>query len=252
MYIQEVGWNFIASLIAGIASLLAAVTSQYMAQRWRRDKEKFRKEAETIAEVVGSEEAARKASVIERVIERIPVGLSQEQFATLLNEIATRIPTGQASVAVADSAVENLINNYHEQALSQAKAQFWFSVVAASIGFAWILFAGGDIKPDNFVTVSKTLPGVVMDAVAFLFFKQASETRQRATELYDRLRKDKLVSESVSLVSSIEDIRVRSAVKAQIALQMSGLQPAPIDLSTFLSRDGEESPRKKPEGDKTI
>ena len=68
-----------------------------------------------------------------------------------------------------------------------------------------------------------------------MFFKQASETRQRATELYNRLRKDKQLTESVSLVSSIEDVRVRSGVKAQIALHMSGMQPNAIDLSNFLS-----------------
>jgi hypothetical protein len=81
----------------------------------------------------------------------------------------------------------------------------------------------------------KILPGAVMDAVAFLFFKQATETRQRATELYDRLRTDKRNTESVNLVSSIEDVKVRSAVKAQIALHMSGLNPSPIDLTNFLS-----------------
>ena len=74
-----------------------------------------------------------------------------------------------------------------------------------------------------------------MDAVAFLFFRQASETRQRATELYDRLRRDKQMTESLRLVTSIEDLRVRSAVKAQMALHMSGLDPAPIDLTKFLS-----------------
>jgi hypothetical protein len=65
--------------------------------------------------------------------------------------------------------------------LGQARAQFWFSVVAATIGFAWILYGGAGISPDNLATVSKILPGVVMGSVAFLFFRQASETRQRAT-----------------------------------------------------------------------
>jgi len=74
-----------------------------------------------------------------------------------------------------------------------------------------------------------------MDTVAFLFFRQASETRQRATELYDRLRSDSKWSQAVALVESIEDERVRSAVKAQISLHMAGLQPSPMDLSTLLS-----------------
>jgi len=74
-----------------------------------------------------------------------------------------------------------------------------------------------------------------MDTVAFLFFRQASETRQRATELYDRLRKDKQASEAIALVAAIEDIKVKSAVQAQLALHMAGLEPAPIDLTKFLA-----------------
>ena len=68
-----------------------------------------------------------------------------------------------------------------------------------------------------------------------MFFKQAAETRQRATDLYDRLRRDKQTSDSINLVASIEDVRVRSAVKAQMALHMTGLEPAPINLTQFLS-----------------
>lgn len=83
-----------------------------------------------------------------------------------------------------------------------------------------------------------------MDAVAFLFFRQAKETRQRATELYDKLRLDKKIAESATLVASIEDTRLRSAVKAQLALHMSGLEPNPIDLSAFLSCQDDASPKK--------
>jgi hypothetical protein len=93
------------------------------------------------------------------------------------------------------------------------------------------------IQPDKLATVSKTFPGVVLDAVAFLFFRQAAETRQRATELYDRLRRDKQLAESSAIVDSIEDVRLRSAVKAQLALHMSGLQPKEIDFSAFLSAE---------------
>jgi hypothetical protein len=38
-----------------------------------------------------------------------------------------------------------------------------------------------------------------------------------------------------AIVESIEDIQIKSAVKAQIALHMAGLKPKEIDLTTFLS-----------------
>lgn len=133
------------------------------------------------------------------------------------------------------TTVEHLVSAYHEQALSQARAQFWFSVIAAAIGFASILYAGMETQAEGIVSGTKILPGAVVDAVAYLFFRQASQTRQRATELYDRLRRDRQLSESVALVSSIEDLRLRSVMKAQVALHMSGLQPNPIDVSLALS-----------------
>src|ERR1044071_4015625 len=36
-------------------------------------------------------------------------------------------------------AVERLINDYHEQALGQARIQFFVSISAASLGFVWLL-----------------------------------------------------------------------------------------------------------------
>jgi len=96
------------------------------------------------------------------------------------------------------------------------------------------------IDPKQFVTISKTLPGLAVDLVAGLFFRQAEETRQRATALYDRLRADNQRSQAVTLVESIKDERVRSAVKAQLSLHMAGLEPSPIDLSAFLSRPTDE------------
>lgn len=139
------------------------------------------------------------------------------------------------------SSVEELVNGYHAQALSQARVQFWFSVAAATVGFAWILYAAADIRPENLATVAKTLPGIAMDAVAFLFFRQASETRERATELYDRLRTDKLSAGAILLADSIDDSNVRSIVKAQMALHMSGIKQEPTDLAPLLSQTPRET-----------
>ena len=133
------------------------------------------------------------------------------------------------------SMVETLVQSYHKQALDQAKVQFWVSVAGAMAGLVWIIYSVIAIDPAHIGTILKILPGVAMDIVAFFFLRQASETRRRATDLYDRLRSDSERLQAVALVESIEDERVRSAVKAQISLHMAGLQPSPIDLSTFLS-----------------
>jgi hypothetical protein len=129
---------------------------------------------------------------------------------------------------------QSLNTDYHKQALSQANAQFWFSVFAATIGFVWILYTGTEIKPDSFQTWAKIIPGVVMDTVAFLFFRQADATRHRATELLDRLRKDWQMAHAIDLASSISDVEIKDMVKAQLALHMAGLKSSPIDLQKYL------------------
>lgn len=190
-------------------------------------------------------DAERRAQLIESIVHKIPAGMTADEFLANLEPVASKLATVASTAQPEEAAVEGLVAAYHEQALDQAKIQFWFSVVAATVGFVWILYTGSQIDTAHVVTATKTLPGVAIDAVAFLFFKQAAETRQRATELYDRLRNDKKITEAVLVVASIEDLKVRSAVKAQIALHMAGLAPAPINLSTFLSSDAAVTPLQR-------
>jgi hypothetical protein len=211
-----------------LVTLLAGFMTSLLARRRGRDLESLREEAERLATVYEKELQVRKATVIESAVGTLQASLSQPDVERLLDELVKRLPA--TTPPGAESPVEDLISSYHEQALGQARAQFWFSIIAATVGFVWIFLFGADSGSSNSNMFGRILPGVVMDAVAFLFFRQASETRQRATELYDRLRRDKLVSESIALVSSIEDIRIRSVVKAQIALHMSGLEPSAIDV----------------------
>lgn len=224
--------GFLEPAIATIAAALAAngiLSFRYKTKQKRAPSE----EIAEIAETVRSEREGRKAAVAEALAtQAMGENPSPERFREIVQAVLIQLDGTTDTVS---KSVEQLINNYHEQALDQAKVQFWFSIVAATIGFIWILYAGVGIQADKLATVSKTVPGIVMDTVAFLFFKQAAETRQRATELYDRLRRDKQMAESSALVASIEDVRLRSAVKAQLALHMSGLQPNAIDLGAFLT-----------------
>lgn len=228
-------YDLLLTVISGLITVLAAVFMQYISRRQKESANKSKEEISHIADLVKTEESKTRAASVEKLLEKIPSGLQIDEFSRKIEEAALRLTQTIPAKPEDFDAVENLINGYHEQALEQAKVQFWFSVAAATVGFALIIYQGANIDINNISTTMKILPGTVMDAVAFLFFKQATETRQRATELYDRLRTDKRNTQSVNLVASIEDIKVRSAVKAQIALHMSGLNPSPIDLTNFLS-----------------
>ncbi|MFD1627596.1 TRADD-N-associated membrane domain-containing protein [Azospirillum griseum] len=131
--------------------------------------------------------------------------------------------------------VDGLVISYHQQALSQAKFQFLFSVFAAIVGFFYILYASSKIDDANLATTAKIIPGIIIDVIAAIFFKQAEQTRQRATELYDRLRKDQQMRRAESIADSIENEQIRSAIKAQVSLHMAGLSPKEIDIISFVS-----------------
>lgn len=137
--------------------------------------------------------------------------------------------------------IQELSREYHVQAISQATAQFWFSLIAASAGFAYILFSTTLVNLEQWATIFNILPGVVIDAVAALFFVQAEKTRQRATELYDRLRTDKNLRISEKILNLIEDKTIRSVAQAQIAIHLAGLEQKEIDVNDII---------KKPDADK--
>jgi hypothetical protein len=129
-----------------------------------------------------------------------------------------------------------LIRSYHTQALAQATAQFWFSVTAASIGFLVIMYTCfSSVRfRDPYVTLLNTIPGIAIEAVAALFFRQAEDTRKRATALYDRLRLDDRQLQAINLLESIQNKELRDIVKAHWALHIAGLEAQPMDLSSYL------------------
>lgn len=143
------------------------------------------------------------------------------------------------------NVMEDLIKNYHGQALAQAAAQFWFSVVAALFGFLFIVFmVTTSTNTENLDIVIKTLPGAIISAVSALFFKQASETRQRATDLFDRLRQDNQHKEAIKLIESIADANLKSVVQAQLALKIGGVEVSLTDLHSIIdAKKGEEDKR---------
>jgi hypothetical protein len=231
---------------AGLVTALAGLFAIFF-ERLRSKSGTAEKDINRISEAVLASANEARSRAIEAIVEKLPSGISKEELENLVTQ---QIRVGGDFIinqqAPADrQLVEDLVTNYHQQALSQARVQFWFSVMAATIGFLYILYAASTADSSNPATYAKILPGVVIEAVAALFFRQAEQTRQRATELYDRLRKDRQMMRAESVVETIEDVSIRSAVKAQIALHMVGLVPKEIDLQSFLSKVGRP---EKPDG----
>lgn len=237
--------HFLSTILVAIATSVAGLIANVLARKQRELARGTADEAKALAEAIQHHEAERRATAAELLLAKLPDGMSPQDFLAKLENIAARLQLEPREGTSSAEPFEGLINAYHEQALSQAQVQFWFSVIAATAGFVWIIYAGSNVESENWITILKTLPGIAMDAVAFLFFRQAAETRDRSTQLYDRLRKDRQNTESISLVSSIEDLRTRSIVQAIIALHMSGIVAPQPDLSTIFGGGSKTAASKK-------
>ena len=224
--------ELLATIIAAVATLMSGwlVSRKTAEQAEHRDKD--RKQIEELARTVEAEAEVRRAEAVKAVAAHAP-DASPEELAQLITAAfskATSLPGG-TDTNPTWSLVQDLVNGYHRQALAQARAQFWFSIIAASIGFIVIisaLLSGSSSDRTGIEILYNSFPGIVIDAVAALFFRQAGETRERATALYDRLRTDDQRGRALALVNSIDDANVRNAVKAEVALHMAGLEKSPV------------------------
>lgn len=225
------------TIIAASTAVVMGVLTSILSSKTYRQKQLEVERVKQIQETLYAKLAERQAQTVDTINEKIPSGVSKEEFeAKIADAVRTNVSTLLKSSREGLDFVGDLVNGYHQQALSQARVQFWFSVTAASVGFIYILYAATRASDGTVAVILNTLPGVVIDAVAFLFFRQAEQTRERATALYDRLRQDSQVENAQRMVESIDDIQVRSLVKAQIALHMSGLSPKELDLQAGVLR----------------
>jgi len=123
-----------------------------------------------------------------------------------------------------ENYLQKLLESYYNQALQQANIQFWFSIIAATVGFVFIyaviFLEKGYTWSESLL---KTFPAVAIEVVSSLFFKESKKTRERATNLFSELHFDNKVEKSVEIADTIEDTATKSDIKAKIALHIVGL-----------------------------
>lgn len=133
------------------------------------------------------------------------------------------------SEEVEENSLYKFLELHHRQALQQSSVQFWFSIFAASIGFLFIIVViGTSMGNEWYECVVKALPGTMIEVISALFFKQAYETRDRATSFFKELTYEKQVARSVAIASTIEDQEIKAAVQSKIALHIIGLKDEEI------------------------
>lgn len=202
--------NLLASILVGIGSVLAVYLTLALSSK------KTAKKEEDIEKAAEEAEAANiKAPPLD-----LPSNLPSADYEMLLGRIISDLSKNPTFSHSNNKPDEALMRNYHEQALAQAKVQFWFGIVAAIVGFIWVLFGGFFMNSISGLT--RIIPGTIVSAVAGLFLKQSREIRQRATDFYDRLHSYGRQRDALMLVAAISDAHVRGAAQTLLALHMAG------------------------------
>lgn len=228
----------IISIATGLVAVLGAVISLIITtiNHSIRNK-KTNAQSRDIYRLVKEQEYNEKANLVKNTTSNIPVGLSEDEYFTRMKDILSELSYSKLKNAeenTKDNVIEELIRGHHEQALSQASIQFWSSLAASIIGFVFImlmiLFANNSQWYEYILNV---LPGVIIEVVSYLFFKQSSETRNRASDFLNRLRNDEQISKSIAIADSIGNDELKSLIKAKIALHICGINELQ-DLNDFL------------------
>lgn len=230
----------VAVLFAVLGAFVSATSVKFGPIEIGKYKDKLDEQIDEIATIVDNQNKEKDSSLIKIIAEILsqsmtPITGTIMSYNDLAQKIIEKLDNSKSKKDDPTwSLVEGLINSYHKQALRQASIQFWFSLVAAVVGFGIILYAFIFAADKSTAEITVTaLSGAIIDLIAALFFKQAEQTRSRATELYDRLRIDNQRTIAIDLINSIDNVDLRSVVKAQLALKMGGVDTTVPELATL-------------------
>jgi len=226
---SEIGW-FI--LIISVFAIAFSVFITYVTNRITKVRTKS---SEELITMLKNKEQSDFEKNVGRAITNLPEGLSADKYFSKLKDTLSDISFMNLKIAddgSIDREIEELINNHHKQAINQAAVQFWFSLFASIIGFAFIIYMiVSSSNAEWFEYILNVFPGVIFEAVSLLFFSQSKETRERASDFLNRLREDRLLTKSIIVADSISDESVKANIKAKIALHMSGIADTSISTN---------------------
>ncbi|MFL6333494.1 MAG: TRADD-N-associated membrane domain-containing protein [Pyrinomonadaceae bacterium] len=114
---------------------------------------------------------------------------------------------------------------YYAQVLAQSKISFWFSLVFASLGF-FVIVSSALMYADSRLgsTVASFTAGVIMDAVAALFFVQSKNAQTSMSQFFDKLRRDRQQAESRKILESVSNDAAKDALRIQLALHYAEVE----------------------------
>ena len=220
----------LSTLVAAATALLATLVGGYagfILRRWRQAEEEVR---ERLADASMLDESFRSGSLD---LSRDPPSDPESERSSAKDQLLEASP---------EERQFQLLRQYHNQGLSQSRVSFWFSLIFAAVGFLVIITAflsaerGEAINQQGraFLTL---LAGTIMESVASLFFVQSNHARRLMVDFFDRLRTDRKLLESLKLVTSVPDEKLRSNLQVMLALSLAEAKTSPAVLSAVYDRE---------------
>jgi len=124
---------------------------------------------------------------------------------------------------------------YYSQVLGQSRVSFWFSLIFASLGFAVIIAAALMYSEKTTgSSIASFVAGVIVDAVAALFFVQSRESQKAMAEFFDKLRIDRERLESRRMVEMVSDPVAKDAARLQLALHLAGVPEGKVIADSII------------------
>lgn len=164
---------------------------------------------------------ALKAGVVKKIrLGSLELEAPSDEARKLREELKASIEKGKDI----PFEIEQLAN-YYTQILAQSKISFWFSLIFASLGFVIIVVAAFLYTDGSgTATAAQFVAGIIMDAVAGLFFVQSRNAQKSMADFFDKLRSDRMQMESRNLSESIANEQAKDALKVHLSLYYAGIK----------------------------
>lgn len=130
---------------------------------------------------------------------------------------------------------ETFMKVHQQQAIIHSRIQFYTGLIMSIAGFLLIVYVVAFALSSNSVTNILTISGsVIIEGISILFLKESHKLRQSAKEYHDKLIEESRQLQAIKIAETIDDVEIKSAIKAQLSLHMIGIHSDNIDTTKII------------------
>ncbi|MGZ9651795.1 TRADD-N-associated membrane domain-containing protein [Bacillus cereus] len=126
---------------------------------------------------------------------------------------------------------------HQKQAIIHSRVQFYIGLLMSIVGFFLIIYVVYTALRVNNALISSIsiLGSLILEAISLLFLKESQKLRQSAKEYHDNLSESNRHQEAIKVSNSIEDLEIKAAIQAQMALHLIGVASDNVDITKIMT-----------------